>query len=208
MHRVGLWLVLTLAAVTWGATALSAAPILMLLPSGDLAGPAGATLGWGFTISNDTNYIEITSAQFCANPVDFPLSCNAPASGNFTDFISQFNDIIVGPPDGVVTASVTQHFDPAAHTGIGSFQINTSASAGSTDVGQIVLTYNEYNADPNIGPFNVIASDQVLPANASVTVTRGLVVPEPATTGLVGIALAALTAIRKRRPGRSFPSRS
>ena len=43
---------------------LSTNPLLFGLP--------GATSGWGFTLTNDTNYIEITSAQFCQNPVSFP----------------------------------------------------------------------------------------------------------------------------------------
>lgn len=207
MHRTALRLIPALLAV-WGATVLGAAPVIMLSPPNVAFGPPGATVGWGFTITNNTNYIEITSAQFCDSPVNFPLGCNAPSNGTFTDFISQFHDIIVGPPDGTVSNSVTQPFNAAAHEGVGSFRISPSAIPGATDVGEIVLTYNEYDADPILGPFNLLASDQVLGANAGVTVTGSIVVPEPATAALVAVALAALAGRRLRRPRSLLTSAS
>ena len=51
---------------TVAAFSLSASPTLTLTPSGDVGGSPGSTTGWGFTIQNDADYIEITSSQYFA----------------------------------------------------------------------------------------------------------------------------------------------
>jgi hypothetical protein len=174
-----------------GATvSLSASPILTLTPDADLFGAPGATVGWGFTITNDVDYIEINSAQFCDNPVNFPVVCISPTTGTFTDFISQFNDIIVGPPGGTDPDSVSQNFDPVALTGVGSFAIDPGALPSDSDVGEIVLTYTETTLDPN-DPDSQFVSNGVFTADASVTVSSAATTPEPSTAGLLALALAA-----------------
>jgi hypothetical protein len=95
-------------------------------------------------------------------------------TGVSTDFISGFNDIIVGPtPESTV---VSQSFNNTTHKGIGSFQINAGATPGQQDIGQIVLTYNVFfNHSPNDPAFDPTTdtgpTDQLLTAPASVTVT-------------------------------------
>src|SRR5579863_8265210 len=130
------------------AVSLSAGPVLTLTPSGDLIGTPSSTVGWGFTITNDADYAQITSAQYCVKPVNFPLVCNSSALGMFTDFIGP-SDVVVGPPGGTDPSSVSQNFDPIALTGIGSFAINSNAPAGAGDLGQIVLTYDLWSLDPS-----------------------------------------------------------
>ena len=173
------------------AVSLSAGPILILAPPGGLSGLPGSTVGWGFTITNDADYIEITSSQFCVNPVNFPLVCPSPLTGAYTDIISTPpEDIIVGPPGALDDpSSKTQTFDAIADTGIGSFAIGPGASAGDSDVGQIVLTYNLTDLDPNDPNAIVLGTDLVLSANTSVTVTG---TPEPATAALLAVALLTL----------------
>src|SRR6188508_1868977 len=61
----------------------SSAPVLTLWEPG-ITGEPGQQIGWGFSITNDSNYIEITSAQFCLDPVAFP-ACTQPIQGTFTD---------------------------------------------------------------------------------------------------------------------------
>jgi hypothetical protein len=174
------------------AGAVSAGPVFTITPSGDVSGAPGSTVGWGFTITNDTDYIEITSAQYCVNPVSFPLVCTPSGLGTFNDFISQFNDIIVGPPGGTDPTSVSQDFDPILMTGVGSFVIDPGASGG--DAGQIVLTYNVTDLDPNDPNAVTLGTDLVLSANASVNVST----PEPGTAGLIFLALAGLGVARRR----------
>src|SRR5262245_2009420 len=99
-------------------TGAAAAPILQLIPaSGDIGGAAGAVVGWGFTLTNTTDFVVVTSSDF------------VPSStlGTYTDFIGP-NFIIVGPaPESPV---VSQAFNPVALTGIGSFAISAAALPG------------------------------------------------------------------------------
>jgi hypothetical protein len=176
------------------AASLRATTVFTLTPSGDVSGTPGSTVGWGFTIQNDTDYVEITSAQYCVNPVNFPLVCTSSALGTFTDFISQFNDIIVGPPGGTDPSSVSQNFDPIGLTGIGSFAIDNGASGG--DQGQIVLTYNLTSLDPRDPNAVPRGTDLAMSANASVTVTGGSV-PEPGTAAMMVVALAGFVVGRR-----------
>lgn len=175
------------------AGSLPAAPAFILTPSPNISGPAGSTIGWGFTLSvpNDgTGYIEINSAEFCLSPITDP--CTPSDLGTFTDFISAVNDVIVGPPD-----TISQSFDAIAQTGVGSFQISPGASG--TNVGSIVLHYRETNLDPfdpNAVPIN---PDVVLTVPASITVTAAAATPEPCTAGLLAISFGMLFLNRKRK---------
>ena len=175
------------------ASALIAAPILTLSPGGAISGAAGSTVGWGFTLTNDVNWIEVVQAQFC---LDSPL--NNPcflASAQFVDIISNPpNDVIVGP-----SGSVSQIYAPLSNLGLGSFLISPGAAVGSFVAGNILLTYNVFDADPNAGG-NQIGFNQAISASARVTVTA-TALPEPATWGLAGIGLAGLVARRLRRRG-------
>ena len=177
-------------------------PVLTLLPSGSIGGLPGQQIGWGFSITNDADYIEITSAQFCLTPVSFP-ACAEPMQGLFTDFISQFNSIIVGNPGGTLPDTVSQDFDAILLTGVGSFDIAPGAPFYSADFGQIVLTYNVYDADPDgVDGANQLLSDQVLLASAAVFVTDQPVmepVPEPSSVLLAAGGVLALLASRSRR---------
>ena len=167
------------------ASMLSAAPMLTLTGGGALTDQAGLLTGWGFSITNDTGYIEITSGQFCVNPVSFP-ACTTSSIGSFTNFISQFNDIIVGPVGGTLPSLVSQTFDPVQLTGIGSFEF-TPGLGPSIDYGQIVLTYNLFDSDPN-GASAAFLSSGVLAANASVATQT----PEPSYAWPFFAAMALL----------------
>jgi hypothetical protein len=186
-----------LAAPAWGD-----GPNLTLLPSGDLTASPGSLTGWGFTITNDADYIEITSSQFCLDPVNFPV-CTLPEEGTFTDYISQFNDIVVGHPGGTDPGTASQSFDPTFLTGVGAFAVSPSAPVSAGDIGEIVLTYDVYDADPNTSPgANRLFSDLVLSANASVTV-EAVSTPEPGSffPAAVFLGIAALR-ISSRKASR------
>jgi hypothetical protein len=192
--------IFALRAVCLGAVAtaaLSAAPILVLNPvGGALSGAPGSTVGWGFTLSNTTNWIEVVQAQFCLDAGGGPFNPCFNASNQFTDIISGVNDVIVGP-----AGSVTQAY-LAGTTGVGSFAIAPGAVIGSSVVGNIVLTYNTFDNDPNAGG-NQIGGNLTTFSAASVTASNGGGggggVPEPATLGLVGFALISLAGLKMRR---------
>jgi hypothetical protein len=170
--------------------AAHAGAIFTPIPS-TISGNPGDTVGWGFTISNDTNYLLITSADFTpATPL-----------GTFTDFIGQFNFIVVGPSPE--STSVSQPFDATALTGVGSFLISPSAAPGSVITGLLTLTYDLFSVSPNDPNFDpdteTISNGNILTSAAEVDVTGVSTVPEPASFGLVGLALLIGGAARKAR---------
>jgi hypothetical protein len=179
-------------------------PTLTLTPSPDLFGGPGSTVGWGFTIVNDTpDYLEFSSSQFCLNPVLLTpvLACTPPLTGVFNDIIVG-NDPIIAPD-----SSLSEDFDPIGFTsGIGYFDIDPAAVPPSSDIGQIVLIYDGYDQDPNNGNATQLLFSVPLAADASVTTEA--VVPEPATAGFVATALPILAVMarqarcRKRRQPR------
>ncbi len=177
-----------------------AAPVLTVTPaSGTISGLQGSTVGWGFTITNTVNYLEVTSSEFCSNPVSLPF-CSASTVGTYTDIVgSESNPVIVGPSPE--SSSVTQAFNNSAQTGFGAFKIAATAANGATDSGQLVLTYDLFSVSPNDGNFDpgadTISTDNFLKANATINVNPAVpTVPEPGSFGFLVLALGGLGCMR------------
>lgn len=192
MLRCYLWAVLSLSPV------LGAAPLLQLNPvGGALTGVPNATVGWGFTITNTTNYMEVTGSDFCEGAIVSPCPHTI---GNYTDFIGAFNFIVVGPAPE--SPSVTQAFNLPALTGVGSFHINSTSNAGDVAAGQIVITYDLFSRSPDAVNFNpltdTLSTGNSLTAAARVTVTGPTTVPELASLGMAGLALIGMAVLKHR----------
>jgi hypothetical protein len=178
-----------------------ASPLLTLSPpSGSIQASQGSVTGWGFTISNpDANFLVVTSARFCQTTSAVGhivcIFSPDPSFGVFTDYIAQFNFIVAGPtPESPV---ISQAFNPALLTGIGSFAVPATAPYGTFSAG-IVLDYDLYSRSPNDPAFDPVRDrintgrENVFGAAAAVTV-----IPEPATFLLVACGAAML--LRRRR---------
>src|SRR5579884_1151807 len=110
-----------------------AGPVLTLDPfGGGLTGNPGQTVGWGFEIDNSNGYLVVTGSNFITS---VPI-------GTYTDFISQYNFIVVGPSPE--SPSVSQAFDNVGQTGVGSYAIDASAAANALSSGEIQITYDLY----------------------------------------------------------------
>ena len=166
------------------------APVFQLDPiGGTIYGMPGATIGWGFSLSNNSDYLLVSGAEFV------PQS----TFGTFTDYIAQYNSVVVGPsPENNI---VIQPFDSVQHSGIGSFFIDPSTVFGTNISGSIILTYDLFSLtpnDPNFNPdINTISTGNLLQSSASVIVQSS--VPIPASIWLFGAAMPGFLAFIKRR---------
>jgi hypothetical protein len=176
-------------------------PVLTLDPAnGALTGPAGSTVGWGFTLtSTSPDFALITGSDFCVGAITSPC---ANSLGTYTDFIgNQF--VVVG--EGSLENPGTETFDDASMMGVGSFLINPGAM-GSVS-GDLVLSYDLYSVDPGAANFDPIAdlisNGNFIEAPASVTVGSSTTspVPEPGTLSLLvgGFAAIVVSGLRRRR---------
>jgi hypothetical protein len=151
---------------------------------GSLSGNPGATIGWGFSIQDTTEFVLVSESSFCptgSTASDLPCSSTI---GTYTDFST--NIPVVGPsPD---QPSVTQAFILATQQGYGSFHINTTATAGTVMSGEIAIVYDLFTGDPNSGGAQ-IGGDNFTFLPASITVTSAAGVPEPSAMVPLGIAL-------------------
>lgn len=160
---------------------------------GQLSGSPGDTVGWGFTLTTDSDYILIDSFSFGdLTPV-----------GTFTAFAPPFETASAGSP-------LTAPFDDLAGTGIGSYLIGDFPT-GSSTTGLISATYDVWSSDPNVDPnavdlfsgLQVFATDSMGNlVDAEVDVLAGspsTSVPEPTSLPVAGAVLALIFAGHRRK---------
>jgi hypothetical protein len=92
---------------------------------GDVSGPAGSTVGWGYTITNNsaTDYLDISD-------IDSDLFA---ATDGFPD-ASIFNFPNLAPGQ-----SITQAYDPTDGLGLFQFTWNAGVAAGTMETGNFTL---------------------------------------------------------------------
>jgi len=170
--------------------ALSAAPLLTLTPSnGVVSGLPGSTVGWGFTITNTTDFLVVTGSSFA------PVT----SIGTYQDYIGTgANLVVVGPAPE--STSVSQAFSVAGHTGVGAFLISSSAPSGVGVSGTLTVNYSLFSRSPNDLLFDP-DTDTIVP---DASLTQGVAisaVPEPSTLLLLtsAIPVAGVWRRRKRR---------
>jgi hypothetical protein len=166
----------------------SADVIFTLLPAnGNVFGPPGSLVGWGYSLQNTdaANWFMSTG-----------LNSDSFANGTPTLL---FDFPILGP-GGIAT----QAFDPLNSLGLFQLQWDVSAPVGFVNSGTFVLSGELWDGDPlNGGSFIAAAPDVGAAYSAGVTSPTG-VVPEPSSFMLLGsaLALAAAGAEMKRHRSR------
>ena len=148
-----------------------------------LSGPAGQTVGWGYTMQGDPLYhMVITSVQ--SDFPDFPggLGGDAPAVTDIASGYFLANSLAIAPG-----GDFTQAFGPG--TGLASFLIRPDAPDFAQEFGNLYIYYDLYDGDPNNGGSQVFPLDDPLFVTAAAQVDVEPV-PEPSTWLLCGVALA------------------
>lgn len=169
-----------------------AVPVLTVIPvDGAAQATPGGTTGWGFTLTNSTDYAVVTQALL-----------SDMTSVDFTDFISpQF--VVLGPDGPYAQSFWPEPFDPVVQTGIGAATLHPGFAVGDHIDETITLFYDLYTTsplDPAFDPLNDgVSFGNILQADAGIDV----VAPEPGTLLSVGTVLIAAALIGRRRVLRS-----
>jgi hypothetical protein len=148
-----------------------------LIPSyGIVQAPAGSTVGWGYSITNNDPLLTWVASDFSTSPI-----VDATPS-------TLFDFPIIGPGQ-----TVQEAFDPI--NGIGLFQLNwdETAPAGTVNQGLFTVAGDWYTSDPTTGGSFVDSGDPVS-AGYEAYVEDPVAVPEPNTGA--AIVLCACLAIR------------
>ncbi len=167
-------------------------PVLTLLPlSGDIAGAASDTIGWGFDLASD-------STDWTTVIATFPLVESNPGLGIITDFISPQG----GPVNGSLAPGApdwVEIFDGTAFSGLGSYTIDPADQTGDSDSGIFLVEYELFSGDPAVCA-SCFVSSGTFTENFSVTTTT----PEPSgfLMAVMGAGLIWLPLRRKTRKGR------
>jgi hypothetical protein len=149
---------------------------------GALTGIPSATVGWGFTVFNDStsDWLVISSSRFLT----------LPGWGSYADLVG---------PQGIVLqpeAILTQTFSAATGSGAGSFAINPAAGLGWTVSGNLELLYDIYDSDPDADD-SVQTGASTVRSAASVTVAESAAVPLPPTAALLALGLFGMRRARR-----------
>ena len=160
---------------------------LTLLPAADLSGPPGSTVGWGYTITNNTsNWLET-------------LSLNAGSFTNGTPILV-FDFPNVGPNSSVTEgfSALTTALCSSPPCGLYEFTWDSNASVGTVNGGTFTLSSEYFNGDPSIPSSTDLGPAPDGTVQYSVTASSVSTVPEPSTWILLVSSLAAIWLFRRK----------
>jgi len=155
--------------------------------SGDISGPSGSTVGWGYSITNDSSVDWLVTSGLASDP-----------------FLNGTPDLIFEFPDLGPGVTVTVPFSPVATAsctvppcGLYELTWDNGAPVGFVNSGNFTLSAQWWTGDPlNGGMFIMDATDSL--AAYSATVAASGTVPEPSAVLLLLAGLGAV-ALRLRR---------
>jgi hypothetical protein len=183
--------ILVLVVLLLSASVAHAGPITFSLLPGDgvISGAPGSTIGWGYSITNEsTLWLEVFN--FSGATIE-----NTQAAE------SLFEYPIVAPG-----TTHTVEYDPANFAGLYQLTWDATAPVGFVSTGFFVLSGQFLDGDPFEGG-NVVESAEDLVTSYTATVTAATAVPEPSTLLLFTTSLVATGIVRRRRAGPRAPGK-
>lgn len=161
---------------------------LTLLPSGNLSGPPGSTVGWGYTITNNTaNWLETLSLD----------------AGSFTSGTPNliFDFPTVGPNSSITEnfSAVTTASCSSPPCGLYEFTWNSNAPVGTVNSGTFTLSSEYFSGDPANPASTDLGPAPDASANYSISAITVSTVPESASIVFVFTGLCGLCLLRRRQ---------
>jgi len=155
-----------------------------LPPSGAVSGTPGSTVGWGYTLTNNS-----AANFFISESVDssLVLSANGTADASVFDL-----------PTLAPLQTVSLGYDPLNLLGLFQFTWNTNVSVGTKETGNFMV-FGQFCSDP--AKLSTCGDVVHGSASFSATVTSPVAgVPEPSTILFLATGIAALGLRRRYRP--------
>jgi hypothetical protein len=151
-----------------------------LLPAdGNVSGPAGSTVGWGYQLTNNS-----ATEWFVPTDLDTDSSFSYGTPTLLFDF-----------PDLAPDSTAMETFDPVNGIGLYQFTWDSSAPGGSVNSGNFVLSGEWWDGDPlNGGNFIADAIDTSAAYTARVN-TGSSSAPEPSSLAMAMSCLGVLIVV-------------
>ncbi len=152
-----------------------------LLPqSGTTEGLPGSTIGWGYSIHNESSSLWLVTTDLSAATFQYATP----------SLLFDFPDLAPG-------ATVTVPYNPITAAGLYQIVWDANTAAGFVNSGSFSLMAQWWNGDPQgTGQFQSTAPNVAQPYSASVP---GSAVPEPASVALIALSLLLFVVPRTLR---------
>jgi hypothetical protein len=154
--------------------------------SGSIEGTPGSTIGWGYSITNESTVDWLVTENLASDPF---------AEG--TPDASLFSFPSIAP-----LATVTVPYDASTDAGLFALTWDTTAPVGFVNDGDFTLSAEWWTGSPLAGgAFIQDAPDQTAAYSATV-VSPSSSVPEPSSLALLAVGVLVLSFLPKRNIGR------
>ena len=163
--------------------------------NGNISGPPGSTVGWGFTLTNNSTTMWFDPLSISANV----FTNGSPLAIFGFPVLDPQGMTVAGETPSVTVDYTLNTMDPTMSTGLYQFTWDPGAPVGSMNSGTFDINGLFCSTDPNSPSFdpNSCGAPFDLTAPYSVTASGAMGVPEPATVLLLASGLVVVLPRRR-----------